>query len=462
MRTIRTQAANVFAGSLVGLLMLKPLVDLLWSQHVVVGGRAFSPLHVVGVIVFVYFGLLALRLPRKPVYGGIFLIFIAINIVSASYGVLFSPRYDLIKFADVFLRVVDSYLVFHVAYGAGMKHDYSDHNRFLNAIVIGSSIALVINLFAIIFGFGGETVVERGAEDFTRAQGLYYDPGVLALFASFNLIFLAYVYKRIPRAKVIWKMLSLVMIVIDLYMIYISVSRAAIVLLVAFSLIYLTLAQRGVRRLATMAMFGAAAFVLLALLDVGLERFSARFQSEIQVLTEENDQDGSVSSSSSDRVSFGRYEALGSNRVRLWAIAFDRYLEGDTFELLLGSFYKSSPSHSDYFDVLTRNGAVGLLFYVGLLVTIWRRMLLLSVAKVPETERLVHVLGFTLITLYILYAFPFRPLSYTTTAWYMWAILGFSLARYTRMVTAARQARAKIKSGANARLTSPAIRGKTA
>lgn len=464
MRINPRQTTNIFAGSLIGLFMIKPLIDLLWSQYVVVGGKAFSPLHVVGVIVFVYFGLLALRLPRKPIYGGVFLLFIAVNIASASYGLLFSPRYDLIKFADIFLRVVDSYLIFHVAYGAGMKFNYLDHNRFLGAIAIGSSVALIINLFAIIFGFGGEMVVERGAEGFTRAQGLYHDPGVLALFATFNLIFLAFLYKLIRRAKIFWKLFSFIMIGIDLYMIYISVSRAAIVLLVAFAFIYLTLAQRGVRRLATMAVFAVAAFVVLALLDVGFERFTARFQSEIQVLAEDDNTQGASVSLDSEHVSFGKYEALGSNRVMLWALAFNQYLEGDTFELLLGSFYKSSASHSDYFDVLTRNGAVGLLLYLGLLVMIWRRTLLLSVAKVPEPERLVHVLGFTLITLYILYAFPFRPLSYTTTAWYMWAILGFSMARYTHMQAAARMARVNANSNSNfnsrSRIMSPPVRSK--
>jgi hypothetical protein len=382
--------------------------------------------------------MLALRMPRKPLYGGIFLLFIAVNIASAVYGMLFSPRYNLIKFADVFLRVTDSYLIFHVAYGAGLKFNFSNHNRFLVAIVIGSSVALIINMFAIIFGYGGETLVERGAGAFTRARGLYYDPGVLAIFATFNLIFLAYVYKLIRNTKIVWKGLALVMIGIDLYMIYISVSRAAIVLMVAFSLIYMTLAQRGVRRLTTMVVLAAIAFASLTLLDIGIEKFSARFQSEIQVLTDEGD---SAGSSASDRVSFGKYEALGSNRVRLWAIALNRYLEGDIFELLLGSFYKQSPSHSDYFDVLTRNGAIGLLLYIGLLATVWRRTLSLSVAKVPEPERLLHVLAFTLISLYILYAFPFRPLSYTTIAWYMWAIIGFSLARYTQMTMAAKQAR---------------------
>jgi hypothetical protein len=39
------------------------------------------------------------------------------------------------------------------------------------------------------------------------------------------------------------------------------------------------------------------------------------------------------------------------------------------------------------------------------------------------------VLSFMLISLYILYSIPFRPLGYTTLAWFMWAVLGYAFGR---------------------------------
>jgi len=419
---------DIAGQSLIVLFLVKPIIDLFWAQYMMVGALHISALHVTGVLVFFYFGFLLLRASGSaPRYGLVFMVFIILHVISISVGLFYTTTPNLIKVIDLLLRVLDSYLIFRVAYNAGIKGRYETHYKFLWAVVIGTSIALVINTLAIIFGFGGGRVVERGVQSFFREQGLYYDPGVLALVATFNIIFIAFLYKQLPKGKPLSRLFLTVMVFVSLYMVYISVSRAAVLLLAVFALIYVGLVQKGFQKLTAIVFIAVAIVVSSAMFGFQVEQFRARFTSEIQVL-EGADSPGPAAAD--DRVSFGRFEGLGSNRVRLWAVALDRVLQRSTVEITIGSFFESSPSHSDYFDVLTRNGFVGLFVYVLMLLLFWKHTLSMALRRgISNDDKVIHALAFTLIALYIIYAFPFRPLSYTTTAWYMWAMIGFSFAR---------------------------------
>lgn len=415
--------------ALIVLFVIKPFIDLFWEQSLYFGPLRVSALHVAGVFVFAYFGVLLMRSPgASPRYGGLFMLFIALHIISIMVGLFLTEKPNLIRVVDLLLRVFDSYLIFRVAYNAGLRERYEIHYKFLWAIATGTSIALIINTIAIMLGFGGESAVVRIDDEFVRKQGLYYDPGVLGLVATFNIIFVSFLYKQVPRGKLLPRMLLIFMVLVSMYMVYISVSRAAAVLLVVFAMIYVILVQKGFQRVMTLTFIALTLVVSTVIFSEQIERYRARFNSEIQVL--EGADTAAQQSLGEDRVSFGRYEALGSNRVRLWALALDRALQRSPVELVIGSFFARSPSHSDYFDVLTRNGFVGLSVYVLMLLLIWKRTLSLALRRDnTHNDKIIHSLAFTLITLYIIYAFPFRPLGYTTTSWYMWAIIGFSFAR---------------------------------
>ena len=423
-----TRVKDIAGLSLIVLFLSKPIIDMFWSQYVTIGPLHVSALHVTGVLVFFYFSFLLLRAAgAAPRYNLLFLLFIIIHIISISVGLFYTTKPNLIKIIDLLLRVLDSYLIFRVAYNAGIKGRYETHYRFLRAVVVGTSVALVINMLAIIFGFGGSRVVERGAESFGRQYGLYYDPGVLALVATFNIIFIAFLYKQLPKGKPLSRLLMIAMVFVSVYMVYISVSRAAVVLLVIFALIYVGLVQKGFQKVTAIAFIALAIIVSSAMFGFEADKFSARFSSEIAVLEGAGSPEPAAAG---DRVSFGQFEALGSNRVRQWAITLDTVLQRSAVEIAIGSFFGRYPSHSDYFDVLARNGIIGLFVYVLMLFLFCKRTLFLAISRgISNDDNVIHALAFTLITLYIVYAFPFRPLGYTTTSWYMWGIIGFSFAR---------------------------------
>jgi hypothetical protein len=415
--------------ALIVLFLIKPLIDLFfWEQSLYLGALRISALHVTGVFVCIYFGAVLLRSPGGvPRYGSLFLLFFVLNIISIGAGLFNATNPNLIRAVDLLLRIFDSYLIFRVAYNAGIKERYATHYKYILAVAAGTSIVLTINTIAIAFGWGGETAVVRLDEEFTRKRGLYYDPGILGLVATFNIIFVSFLYKQIPKGKPLWRLLVIVMVLVGMYMVYISVSRAAVVLLVVFALIYVGLVQKGFQKIMTLAFIALALVISSVLFTEEIDRYRARFDSEIQVL--ESSDTAVQQDAGDDRVSFGRYETLGSNRVRLWAMALNMAIDRSAAEIVIGNFFARSPSHSDYFDILIRNGFVGLFVYVLLLFLIWKRTLTLALKRGNTIdEKVIHSLAFTLITLYILYAFPFRPLAYTTTSWYMWAMIGFSFA----------------------------------
>lgn len=447
-----TRIKDLAGQSLIVLFLIKPTIDLFWSQYLTLGPLHISALHVTGVLVFLYFGFLLFRTSNSaPRYGWLFVSFILLHLVSISVGLFYSTNIDTIKIIDVLLRVLDSYLIFRIAYDAGINGRYEAHHHFLKAVVIGTSIALAVNTLAIILGYGGGREVIRIDEQFVRQQGLYYDPGVLALVAVYNIIFIAYLFKQMPRGRYLYRLLMIGMIFISLYMVYVSVSRAAVLLLAVFSMIYIAFVQKGSQKVIAIAFIAITIVASSAMFGLQAEKFQARFESEISTLTSDNTQSAPTAG---DRISFGRFEGLGSNRVRLWAVALDRVLQRSTVEITVGSFFESSPSHSDYFDVLTRNGIIGLLIYVLMLLLFWKRTLSMSLRRgLSYNDKVIHALAFTLITLYVIYAFPFRPLSYTTTAWYLWAVVGFSFAR---MRLSLREASEAANSAGTQRILRPA------
>src|SRR3989304_4980673 len=213
-----TRVKDVAGPSLIVLFFIKPIIDLFWGQAAEFGTIAISPLHLVGVLVFFYFGFLLIRYPGAMTsHARLFQFFIFINVISVIVGIFYAEKQNIIKVIDLFLRVLDSYIMFRVAYSAGLRQQYGDHYKFLGAIVAGTSIAVLINLFAIIFGFGGTYIIQRVGHEIVREHGLYYDPGVLANIAVFNLVFVAYAYKQIPKRLLHWRMLSIMMVPIDLY-----------------------------------------------------------------------------------------------------------------------------------------------------------------------------------------------------------------------------------------------------
>ncbi|MBW2058233.1 MAG: hypothetical protein JRH07_13320 [Deltaproteobacteria bacterium] len=408
-------------NAIVLLFLSKPLIDLSWNKPLLaIAGKNISFLHLTGAGIFVYFGLYILRLRGRAPLTRWMLLFLGLNLCSFLYAYLQGITSDVVRFADLVLRMADSFLIYHVTFLSRRIHQRGSYFRLFWAVFWGTAVAAAINAAMILMKLSGL----HASQGVLRMSGLYHDPGVLSNLALYNLIFASILFQTRIRNEGL-KLILAAMMCIDLYLIYSGLSRTVIVQLFFYGTIYLVFITRGVKRL---GIFCFASLVGLGIVLSGVDfgRFEKRFQTELALIRARTGGDASYE----EEYPLGLYEHLGTNRFKMWIFSLREIRGRDTFELFFGNF-KSTPAHCDYIDVLSRNGVVGLAVYLYILLSLWGKSLhlFLRTRERSREDRIIHGLGFAFISLYILYGFPFRPLAYTTTAWYMWAGLGLSLGK---------------------------------
>ena len=426
--------------SLLVIFLIKPTVDLTVFLSFTLGGVRISALHVFAGLLFFYLLPFRFQLGRNtPPFLGLIEAFIGLHIVALAIGFGTNPRLNWIQVIDFMPRILDWYLIYVAAFLAAIRYRYRDVAPFFKAIVLGSSIAIIANIIAVLGGID-LGALHRGATmaggDFRRS-GLYSDAGVLAAVAFFHLVFTVFLlHLRSARGR--WLITGLIMLLVmgDLYLIAMSKSRAVMVELAIFGAVYLAVFQKGMGKIlapiAAVVVIGAALLVF----DIDMGDLFVRFDSDVAAL----ESGGDFEVGAGGEVSLGGLEGLGSNRGVLWAAAMTRLLKRSALELMLGNF-SNSGSHSDYLDVVARVGIIGLLVYLAFLIGLTLRCWRLAQKAQRPPDRALYFMGFTLLLCYLFYSLPFRPLGYTTLNWYMWTVIGLGMARSRLAATEAMAAR---------------------
>ncbi len=421
---------HIITSALIILFLVKPTIDLTWSFRTSLAGFTISLLHVTGVVLLIYFGIQYTKYKQTTTpYSIIFASFIIVNIISIIIGIFFYG-FNLVAIMDMMIRISVSYVIYNVAFIAGTIDRNINYYKLIKAIMIGSSIAVIINFIGIKLGYGG---LKEGAQDALaglRERGLYYDAGGMSNVALFHIIFtvlfLHLLEKNIKKIyMLLWYIFCLTTIAICLYAIYLGLSRSVMLQLALFAFLYILLVQKVAGKIILASLI---VIVVMGGLIQGdtYDRLLTRFQGDLEVLEESAENEQEVVNDE-EGVSLGKYEQLGNNRGKNWAESLTAIIDRTVIEIFLGNF-KNTHSHSDYIDVLSRNGIIGLIIYLSLLFTFFFKTLTLTLVRSGEQDDMIHVWAWMLITFYIAYSLPFRPLAYTTSAWYMWAMLGFSMA----------------------------------
>ncbi len=421
---------DTIGRTLIVIFLFKPVIDLFPQAAIWVGPIRLAPTTVIGVLLFFWLVRFLFNRGRHvPPFGRLFEAFIVINALSLIVS-LISGTFESMPLTVAWVfKILDAYVVFSCAYLAAQRHEYTDITPFLTAMVVGSAVVVVLNVLAINLGMTGILASNDGFDAFSggRERGLYFDPGVLANVAFNSLILTVFRYHLARSARPLWLVFTVVIVLCDLFLVVAAQSRAGMILIAVFGVIYLSLFQQSWGKiLAPIVAVGVIAGSL-ATMEGDLSEVLSRFEGDVAAL-EEGNNSGNVGITSSNRVSLGRFEALGSNRGMVWAEALSDVIQRPFIEILIGNYSFSKGGHSDYIDALSRNGVLGLIVFVWLIVGLVLRTWTLARTAGAGHGRVLHYLAFILILCFALYAIPFRPLGYTTTAWYMWTLLGFSLA----------------------------------
>ncbi len=403
------------------LFLLKPTIDLFfWNKSfITIGGMNITLLHIVGIGIFILLWTYILKALKIVPLSRWMIAFLFLHVLAFLYAYMTEIKSDIISFFDVMLRIADSFIIYFIFFSLSRMHKKEKYYDFFKAVFFGTTIAAFINLIAIYFGFARTHI----SQDVLRMSGLYHDPGVLSNLALYNLIFASILLLLSKSNKM--KLLSLFAICIDLYLIYEGVSRTVIVQLVAYSIIFTGLLVKAQKKLIiiyiVIMILGITSF-----LNLDVDKIERRFATETAVINIENYK----FISPEEQFSIEEFEHVGTNRVKRWIRAYENIMERPSYEFLLGNF-TASGGHSDYLDVLSRTGIVGFSIYLYIIFSIWKRSFRLYRNSKDESmiNKVLYGLAFSFITLFILYAIAFRPLMYTTTAWYMWATFGMAFGR---------------------------------
>ena len=416
--------------TLIVLFAIKPFIDLFWGFGISIGPIRLSPLTVTGFFVVAYFAAFRLKLAQyAPPFARIFEAFIVLNLITVVIGLATSPDVRLALALDIMVRILGCYLVFFCTYAAARRYQYTEAKPFMKAIVIGTAIAVVVNFVAIKVGYGGAKVGTEFTSGASREAGLYYDPGTLGLVAFLNLTFTVFYFHVTKRGKALWLMVTLAFAMMDLFLMAASESRTPLVLLAIAAMGYLWF-LRGWGRVAAPLIVALVLLMVAAVFSVQTDKFFGRFEGDVATI---ESGDSAIGQSSSGEVSLGKYEALGNNRGALWADAITVIARRPAGEILFGNFFGRIGAHSDYIDILARNGIVGLGLYVLLIYGLALKIFGLARSATREDHRTLQSLATILLVCYAAYCFPFRPLGYTTTNWFMWSMAALALAAVPRV-----------------------------
>lgn len=403
------------------LFWIKPSIDLFfWNKSILTIGRMdITLLHVVAVSMFIFLWPYVLKALKIAPLSEWMIALLFLHIMAFLYSYTTGIKLNILGFISVVIRIADSFIIYFVFFSLSGLHKKEKYYDFFKAVFGGTAIAVFINTYAIYFGFARSQM----SQEVLRISGLYHDPGVLSNLALYNLIFASILLLLSKSNKM--RLLSMLAIFIDLYLIYQGVSRTVIIQLVVYSMIYFGLLIKGFKKLIVVYSFTILVGIV-SFMSLDFDKIERRFATEEAIVNIENYK----FISSEEEFSIEEFQGVGTNRVKRWIRAFENIMARHSYELFFGNF-SSSKGHSDYLDVLSRTGIVGLIIYLYILSVIWIRSFRLYRRSKNESmiDRVLYGLSFSFITLFMLYALAFRPLMYTTTAWYMWATFGMAFGR---------------------------------
>lgn len=433
----RSPVSSRFVQSVCALFIIKPLIDLLWFTRMPYLGISLSPGHLVGGIVAIAgVTILLTRMQYRPFEHTLFLVFILSYIASMMWTTQFGGRLSVSHCGDHLCRVVDSLAFLHIGFLIGLRKRETEGIAILKSMLIGNSIAMSLNAAAILLGF--EVAVDYGNAN-VRTNGLYYDPGVLAINAVQNTVFALYLASGTRGMR--RHLLLIGMPAMSGLLIWNSVSRSGILLFGMTFAIYSGTFKRGVSKATSFATICIAIIATIVLLAPDMSVLNRRFDTEQFALEQISKEGmGELGFITPDKFSLGNLKYLGSSRGEVIARALGEVFRRPV-ELQMFGYFNSQSSHCDYVDILARNGFIGLTVYLLLLFCVWSKMYRCVIGVRRSVQRIVAGTAFCLITLYILYSFPFRPLAYTTNSWCMWCLVGWSLAWPASVVTRWKQPR---------------------
>lgn len=389
------------------MLLVKPFIDITVNSTIVGG---FNALELSAGLIFIMVVIKYFSLKDKSLLYNHFFIWFFILLQLLSYFLALNQGEQTMMWGiKFFFRIFDSYFIYFLAATELLTSANGRLEIYRNVWIT----TLIMGIITIIIYYTGLSNSDS-SKGFVRYNGLYNDPGTPSYLAVISLLYMLLHNEMIQKKSFFYRSLVYASWAISLFILYITVTKSALVMLIVFILLWFGIFKKQF-------FFILPALVLGIFLSyVNITGIATRFETEVTFI-ESGDSETARS--------------LGTGRVNRWENLLDDF--NNKFDLptkLLGSS-KNFTAHNQYLAYLMQVGIFGLTAFLIIIIRFIKRLIEISGKKRnPEIFA-----ALTLLLMYCVYAFTGHPFDYTTLLWYLMILLG-NINVYENTVRLARRA----------------------
>lgn len=378
-----------------------PFIAAGWSE--VLFGPV-SPPRIAGVLFpLLVFARMAIdgKVMRGKPFFGFWVVMIGFIGVAALQDVF---RHGILNYIQLTVRPIHGMMGFFMIPAYFSKRD--DFRKLLIAFLLAGAFPIATILYQLATGTFF-TKVSIATADLVRLHGFYHGMQTQRIFVlqvvAAALLLWAYFLR--PRNAAAPKVLLLGYVLVGLFTLYFAYSKAAVIIIGAWLLIW-TVGQRSL----------VPVLMILALAVTANTVFENRLMDETEVLFRKE-----IGASDADAMSQEETDQLLQGRVGVWREFLGFF---GTLPLLQQIFGYGSPNaaHNDFMANLLIGGFVGLLLYCGLLfangVTIARNFM--------RRRNPLNVMAVMVFAMWLVDSIGLVPSQYSFYQWFVWGLIGLS------------------------------------
>lgn len=318
-----------------------------------IGPITFSQLWKIPLFAFLFWQVFILRKIQKPAF------------IKWSYARATKNLFTADFLANFSTGIIDflKYMMFPLMYEfASVK---IKDPKILDKILLGFAQFVIISGVPFVFGLlesKGEVLDEiMNLDDLNSFTGVFQNPHASAITTSISvLILLAFI--KLKSSIIRYPKLNYLLVFFGVYLIYLTFVRTGYAMF-AIGLLILFMPQKLSMKqiLSSAIIISILAFSFIYLLETNESFYNRVFD-----------------------IRNGKQQAVGSGRLEFWKAAWDLWVNGNVFELLFGFGYEGLVdhiyklvglriyAHNELFTQLGQNGLLGVFFFIGYLVSLFK------------------------------------------------------------------------------------------
>jgi len=382
------------------LFAIKPFIDLAWNIRLLpMGEYVLNPLQITAFLVFITTGYLYFfRNDNRRIFNErVIWVFLVLWLFTAITAVLFYNQ-TIMYAMNRLLRSFDAYFIYFI--GSRYIENERDKLRIIGIIWITT---FLLGILSTVQYFGGNYAIDIN-NAVERFDGFYNDPGTPSYNAVIALMFGALYLELYKKERLLVppliKMAFIFTILVSAFILKITVTRSAYLMLLVFITMWFGLYKRNT-------------FIIIPLLIISMfyvyeksEDIHQRIEPEIKFMTE-------------GEFSIEKARSLGEGRIAIWERVLTYYDQDyNLFQKLIGT-NENFDAHNQYIAYLTQIGIMGLTLFLIILIRFYRQLIYLyEKYKQPDIY-----MCLVLLTVFVVYGLVGHPFDYTTIMWYLMILL---------------------------------------